>query len=88
MNLEDETGYEDIDTSEPSSPVSVDDNDDYFEDGLDVSKSGKRGKGVSWSVCLDSEKKLQTTDSVIQDAVIVFTIYILTRSYSHIELCL
>ena len=68
MNLEDEVGYEDIDTSEPSSPASIDDDDDYSDDGLDVSTSRKRGKGVSWNACLDSKRTLETTDSVVQDA--------------------
>ena len=34
MDLEDETGFKDIDVSEPSSPESIDDDEDHFSDGL------------------------------------------------------
>ena len=68
MDLEDETGFKDIDVSEPSSPESIDDDEDHFSDGPDVSKTRKRGKGVSWSVSLHSEESFETVDAVKQDA--------------------
>ena len=68
MDLEDETGFKDIDISEPSSPESIDDDEDHFSDGPDVSKTRKRGKGVSWSVSLHSEESFETVDAVKQDA--------------------
>ena len=79
MDLDDETAFKDIDTSEPASPESIDgddddydhDDDDYHDDDDDdddehphMAKKMCRGKGVSWSICPESIESILTIEAV------------------------
>ena len=70
MDLEDESGLKDIDVSEPSSPVSIVDDDDSCDDGPNASAPRNlRGKGVIWPLISSASYQcFETISAVKQDA--------------------
>ena len=70
MDLENETAFKDIDVSEPSLPVSIVDDDDSSNDGLNSSAHKNiRGKGVIWTLFSSRpSQSFETIAAVKQDA--------------------
>ena len=71
MDLDDETGFKDIDVSEPSSPVSIVDDDDDSGDYAPntAARRNLRGLGVIWTlISLATNQSFETISAVKQDA--------------------